>query len=590
MTQFSVTKLSLENYKSYLKNTEINFGSKITLIFGKGSVGKTTIIDAIQMLCSAHNNNVDLLEKNSKQLLSKFSKSNNFTVNLTCTENDRNGKPMYPKSIKKTFFNDKNGFFPQTIELYADEGSDPNKKFLTIINQPLPQNIEKDKNLKDFLVSKVSFIENEYAYKELYEYTLKHKTELIKNLNSCINFSDNYYRLMDEAEKARKQNKIEDAKKIENKMEGLFKREDDEPFEIGEFRPFDFPFGVKEKINKHIKFLEDLNNNQISKFIKYIADDIKNTKTYLYKNNKIYTDGDFQRIFRNDFKSYSDKLYNFFKTRVPSIRSSLLEFLCLNLTNICVVKNFDPYDPKGLPPIFADKDSFKWKEDVDGKGLSPREMMRLCNRTLSQTLKQIKTIRHQENIQNIMKSLSSYSSNINSTSTDFFEQVDLNSKLINKWLSKFEYDFKISVDRSAPTGDAAIYHNKGKHKISAQYGGSGAQFLLTYLTAILDSKENTILLEEPEKALHASLQIKLGEFFSEMSIQNQLIIETHSENLLLGILKQVREKKIKPNEIKILYVYMENGVSKVDTLEVNEKGGFKSKWRDGFFTERLDLL
>ena len=110
------------------------------------------------------------------------------------------------------------------------------------------------------------------------------------------------------------------------------------------------------------------------------------------------------------------------------------------------------------------------------------------------------------------------------------------------------------------------------------------------MTAILDSKENTILLEEPEKALHASLQIKLGEFFSDMSVQNQLIIETHSENLLLGILKQVREKKIKPNEIKILYVYMENGISKVDTLEVNEKGGFKSKWRDGFFTEKLDLL
>ena len=35
---------------------------------------------------------------------------------------------------------------------------------------------------------------------------------------------------------------------------------------------------------------------------------------------------------------------------------------------------------------------------------------------------------------------------------------------------------------------------------------------------------------------------------------------------------------------------MENGISKVDTLEVNEKGGFKSKWRDGFFTEKLDLL
>ena len=86
------------------------------------------------------------------------------------------------------------------------------------------------------------------------------------------------------------------------------------------------------------------------------------------------------------------------------------------------------------------------------------------------------------------------------------------------------------------------------------------------------------------------MQIKLADFFSEISNNNQLIIETHSENLLLGILKQVRDKKIKPEELSVLYVYMENGVSKVDDLEVNEKGGFKSKWRDGFFTEKLDLI
>ena len=107
---------------------------------------------------------------------------------------------------------------------------------------------------------------------------------------------------------------------------------------------------------------------------------------------------------------------------------------------------------------------------------------------------------------------------------------------------------------------------------------------------MIDSEESTILLEELEKALHASLQIKLAEFFSEICAKNQLVIETHSENLLLGILKQVRDKKIKPEELSVLYVYMENGVSKIDKLEVNEKGGFKSEWRDGFFTEKLDLL
>ena len=161
---------------------------------------------------------------------------------------------------------------------------------------------------------------------------------------------------------------------------------------------------------------------------------------------------------------------------------------------------------------------------------------------------------------------------------------------INKWLGEFEYDFKISIDRVGVKGETEIMQKKNKYKIPYDLGGSGAQFLLTYLTTLIDSKESTILLEEPEKALHASLQIKLAKFFSEISKSNQLIIETHSENLLLGLLKEIRDKKIKPEEVSVLYVYMENGISKVDHLELNEKGGFKSKWRDGFFTEKLDLI
>ena len=92
-------------------------------------------------------------------------------------------------------------------------------------------------------------------------------------------------------------------------------------------------------------------------------------------------------------------------------------------------------------------------------------------------------------------------------------------------------------------------------------------------------------MEEPEKGLHPSMQVKLSNFFVENSKTNQLIIETHSENLLLGILKNIREKKIDPDDIVINYVYMEDGVSKVDELLVDNKGNFKSKWRHGFFTE-----
>ena len=70
MTQNSVINVTLENFRSYHKKTSINFGSKITLLFGKGSAGKSTIIDALQMLHASHKNNIDLFEKNSKYIFS----------------------------------------------------------------------------------------------------------------------------------------------------------------------------------------------------------------------------------------------------------------------------------------------------------------------------------------------------------------------------------------------------------------------------------------------------------------------------------------------------------------------------------------
>ena len=50
MPQFTLNQLSLENFRSYTKKTQINFGSRITLLFGKGSVGKSTVIDFIDYL------------------------------------------------------------------------------------------------------------------------------------------------------------------------------------------------------------------------------------------------------------------------------------------------------------------------------------------------------------------------------------------------------------------------------------------------------------------------------------------------------------------------------------------------------------
>ncbi len=594
MTQYSIKNLELENFRSYQKKTNINFGSKITLIFGKGSAGKSTIIDALQMLHASNKNDVDLFDKNSKYILSKNSNSRDFKINVTCSEIDFEDKKINSKRINKTFLLDKKDtFYPKKIEIFSDEGEGDDKKFLSIENEPLSNAIDKDKIIRDFFISKISFIENKYAYKELFDYTLKYKDRLLTNLEKCNEFRKNYNEINDAMEKAIKEKRLKEADNYEKKLKDLFKPKDeplDDPSDaIEQFLPGRFPFGKgEEKITKYRKFLEKLKlQDQYQDFIKFVSEDTKERKRYLYRNNRVYNDYDLYVIAENKSDGLKEKLRKIYGRNIPSVGSTFLEFLCFCLTDFCNIDSFDPFSDTNRPRRVT-KESFTW-DDGNTKALSPREMMRFTDRIIGQTLNQIKTIRHQENLNNIIRTLSAYS--ISSLpSSDFAEQIETNLKTINRWLGKFEFDFKISIERVGVKGEPVVMHNKGKYKIPAEIGGSGAQFLLTYLTSLIDSEENTILLEEPEKALHASLQIKLAEFFTEVANKNQLVIETHSENLLLGILKQVRERKIKPEELSVLYVYMENGVSKIDNLEVNEKGGFKSKWRDGFFTEKLDLL
>ena len=593
MTQFTIKNLTLENFRSYQKETNINFGSKITLIFGKGSAGKSTIIDALQMLHASSKNDVDLFDKNSKYILSRNTNSDHFKINITCSETDPDDKKINSKTINKTFKLDKKEvLYPKTIDVFSDEDGD-NQKFLSVENEPLSSVVDKDKIIRDFFISKVSFIENKYAYKELFDYTLKYKEKLIVNLEKCDEFRNNYNDLSGAITKAIKEKRLKDAEDLEKKLKDLFKPNDeiiDDPSAaIEQFLPGRFPFGKGAlTIKGYKKFLKKLTSeSQLEDFVKFISEDTKDRKRYLYKNNRVYNDYDLEIIADNKSENIKNKLRKIYGRNIPSVGSTLLEFLCFCLSDFCNIDSFDRHSNTNISRRVT-KEVFTW-----GKGqtkiLSPREMLRFTDRIISPTLNQIKTIRHQENLNNIIRTLSAYSISSLPTS-DFADQIETNLKTINKWLAKFEFDFKISIERVGVKGEPVIMHNKGKYKIPAEIGGSGAQFLLTYLTTLIDSEESTILLEEPEKALHASLQIKLADFFTEIAKNNQLIIETHSENLLLGILKQVRDKKIKPDELSVLYVYMDNGVSKIDNLELNEKGGFKSKWRDGFFTEKLDLL
>lgn len=69
-----------------------------------------------------------------------------------------------------------------------------------------------------------------------------------------------------------------------------------------------------------------------------------------------------------------------------------------------------------------------------------------------------------------------------------------------------------------------------------------------------------------------------------------ILAETHSEHLLLRLLKRIREGILNPQDLAINYIASQQGKSQVTPIGVNQDGDFTNQWPDGFFEERLDEL
>ena len=72
--------------------------------------------------------------------------------------------------------------------------------------------------------------------------------------------------------------------------------------------------------------------------------------------------------------------------------------------------------------------------------------------------------------------------------------------------------------------------------------------------------------------------------------RKQWIVETHSELLILRLQRRIREGKIKPEDISVLYVDPNDEStegSAIKVLRLGEDSYFKDPWPDGFFADSL---
>ncbi len=86
----------------------------------------------------------------------------------------------------------------------------------------------------------------------------------------------------------------------------------------------------------------------------------------------------------------------------------------------------------------------------------------------------------------------------------------------------------------------------------------------------------------------------------ESAADRQLIIETHSEHLILRLIRRIRETHdgdlpvsapaFKPDKLSVLYVERTTEGSSVRRLHVDPSGEFIERWPKGFFEERSEEL
>lgn len=114
-----------------------------------------------------------------------------------------------------------------------------------------------------------------------------------------------------------------------------------------------------------------------------------------------------------------------------------------------------------------------------------------------------------------------------------------------------------------------------------------SQVLPIVVMCLIANKDATLILEQPELHLHPRVQTRLGDFFLSVALGGkQCIVETHSEYLINRIrlrIASAREDSL-GSLVRMYFVGKEAGSSVYRPVRVNRYGAIQD-WPDGFFDE-----
>src|SRR5262249_15695825 len=134
--------------------------------------------------------------------------------------------------------------------------------------------------------------------------------------------------------------------------------------------------------------------------------------------------------------------------------------------------------------------------------------------------------------------------------------------------------------------------------------GVGLSQLVPVIASLIANDDGLIAIEQPELHLHPAVQVGLGDLLANSAsdsstdpeAQRCMLIETHSEHLMLRLLRRIRETSdgelppgapsVTADQVAVVYVEPTEERLNLTTLRIAPDGDFIDHWPRGFFQER----
>lgn len=139
--------------------------------------------------------------------------------------------------------------------------------------------------------------------------------------------------------------------------------------------------------------------------------------------------------------------------------------------------------------------------------------------------------------------------------------------------------------------------------------GVGISQMVPVVVAALRKRDGILAIEQPELHIHPAIQVGLGDLFIRATQPDTeglpvagktLLVETHSEHILLRLLRRIRERTdnelppgvagLEPKSLSVIYVESDEKGVRFSSLRVDVDGEFRDRWPNGFFEERAGEL